>query len=136
MHNGSVTEDVYTTNNQYILTNDYKPDHDLTRYYNFPINHAVSDQVIVHQIQYSYRRQWHSYMLNLGTGVILLANDDLRYFRAHNNMQLLDTSLFIWNGKSLQSAIDALQNMDINDLESYFCSNSWYTLVFLTNLEY
>ena len=57
MPNGSVNEDVYSTNNQYILTNHYKPDHALNRYYNFPINRAVSDQVIVHQMQYSYRRQ-------------------------------------------------------------------------------
>ena len=144
MPNGDAIEEEYMTHRAYILAPHYTPNNSLNHYFNFPINTTIEPEQIQEHMRYIFEHERHSFRLNLSAGLILIergendANNEgeLRYFRARNNMELLNRSLLVHDQHSLGRAITKLQEMDLNDMIHNFRPGSNWVPLMITNVMY
>ena len=133
-----LVEELYNDNDVYILApNQFISQ--LKSIYNFPVNKQLSDNDVRNMLESVYRHpnQGKAFKFNLAAGVIMENREDgsLRYFKPSTNMTLLPEPIAVKDADSLQRAIEAIEEMDLNELIRNYRINSKYLVKFITNLE-
>ena len=136
--NSDDMEEMYNDNDIYILA-PHQFISPLKYIYNFPINKRVDHNDVQNILEsvYHHPRQGKAFKFTLSAGVIMenRENGDLRYFKPAINMTILPDPIFIKDRRTLQKAINDLQNLDIDEIIRNYRINTKWMVKFVTNVE-
>ena len=136
---GEELREQYDLNRAFILA-PHRLNNAIKKIYNFPVDEQITDQDISSHMNYIFNQQERGYKLNFSVGLILERvgeNDrEMRYFRPAANTQVLSLPVTIWNRRSLQAAIQNIQNIDLNEYVQRLRPNTSYRVRFITQIEY
>lgn len=121
----------------YVLKKDDLSDPNI-HIYSFPIKFTITDNDIDKHLKHIYDRETHAFKLDFAAGVLLWNVDTKkwRYFAPQFNASLLERPLVIYGRLTLQKAIEALQQMDLNTLIRNYRPNSSWKVQAITNIDY
>ena len=136
--NSARMEELYNDNDVYILA-PHQFISPMKTIYNFPIDKRVVNNDVQHMLQTVYRhgQQAKAFKFTLSAGIIMenRENGELRYFKPATNMTILPDPILIKDRRTLQKAIDKLQELDIDELIRNYRINSKFIVKFVTNIE-